>query len=68
MAAVIAGSYVAGLISWAQVRLVRWVYLTSPTISVRSPYSSPVAGSQLHAKVMLSSLLLRSDASFLSSL
>jgi hypothetical protein len=46
-------------------RFVRWVYSTLPIISARSPYSSPVAGSQLHAKVRLSTSLARSDASFL---
>jgi hypothetical protein len=66
MAAVIAGLYEAGSVSWVQLRLVRWVYLMSPIISARSPYFSAVAVLQLHAKVMFSTLLAISDASFLS--
>jgi hypothetical protein len=45
-------------------KLVIWVYSASPMISARSPYSSPVAVSQLHVKVMFLTLLARSDASF----
>ena len=68
VAAVMAGSYEVGSVSWVQLRLVRWVYSMSPMISARNSYSSPVAVSRLHVKVMFSTLLARSeDASFLSS-
>ncbi len=62
---VIAGSYLGISTSWIHTRFVRWVYSTLPIISARSPYSSPVAGSQPNAKVRLSTLLAKSDASFL---
>jgi hypothetical protein len=62
---VIAGSYCGSFTSWIHTRFVRWVSSTLPIISAWSPYSFPVAGSQLHAKVRLSTLLARLDASFL---
>ncbi len=65
VAFVIAGLYLWGSASWTHIRFVRWVYSMLPMISSRSPYSSPVAGSQLHTKVRLSTLLARWDASFL---
>jgi len=64
VAAVMAGSYEAGSVSWVQLRLVRWAYSMSPMISARSPYSSPVAVSRLYVKVMFSTSLARSDAFF----
>jgi hypothetical protein len=66
VAAVTAGSNVAGSTSWAYWIPISRVYSGSPMILARSPYSLPVLVSRAQSKVMLLTLLARSDASFLS--
>ncbi len=68
VAAAIAGLYLTGSTSCTHKIPVNRVYLGSPMISVRSPYSLPVLVSRAQSNVMSLTSLARSDASFFNVL